>query len=341
MGDYLENWHESYGVSETVVPLGKGVNINPGHNVAAVIIPEIWRTLTKNAVLHKMPSNDQFTLKLLDEVYEKINSPVADSCLIGYWPGGSRELEENLFSEDYVMAWGDDGTIKSIEKKKSPKTRNISFHFEFGAYLVDKETKKRYDDRELLRNIAQDFSWGDQLLCFSPLIMAVEEKDNKQDKNLTEKFLTNLSETLEEYTKEYEMGVIPREEKMKLIRSKRMAKNYNKLISDFENETTVVLRDGISRKDLKEFHNFRFIEAHRVNSLETAVDVIGASQNLQEFIMATTGERKNSMRNKIANTNANRIVSPGGAAPRKPITWDGKHPLNELVKWVTDETTFK
>lgn len=329
--DHMDSWkkHDS-GYSLKAVPLGKGVNINPGHNIGAVLVPEIWRVLSKNSVLHKMPTSDQFTLKLLSEVYEENPSPISKSFKASYWPGGSGELEKNLFSEDYVMAWGDDSTIKSIQEKVAPTTRFLPFHFEFGAYLVDKEIQRKYDS-DLLKNISTDFSWGDQLLCFSPLIMAIEETEN------TPKFLKDLSTVLEGYEKKYALGSIPKSEKMKLTREKRMRRAYGELISDFGNKTTVILKDNLSDSDLEGFHNFRFVEAHKVNSLEDAIDVLGKSDNLQEFILATNKERGDHLRDKIIDTKAKRIVSPGGAAPRFPTTWDGKHPINNLIRWVTDE----
>ena len=327
---YLEDWQSSIGYDEKAVPLGRGVNINPGHNMAAVIIPEVWRALTKNSVLHKMPSDDQETMRILDEVYQEQDGVLADSFKLGYWPGGSQELEKNLFSEDYVVAWGGDMAIESIKQEVSPTTRYIPFHFEFGAYLVDRETQENYD-RDLLEDIAKDFSWGDQLLCFSPLTMAVESSEH------TERFLEDLSEVMEEYKEDYQMGLVPDSEKMKITRAKMMAENYGKLVSDSENDTVVVKEDGMSKEDLQEFHNFRYVEAHEVEDLEEALDVLGDNHNLQEFILATSDRTAEDLRDKISYTKANRIVAPGGAAPSAPITWDGKHPLNEMVKWVSDE----
>lgn len=332
LSEYIEEWVEAQGYSEAATPLGRGVNINAGHNISAVIIPEIWRVLSRNAVLHKMPSNDQLTLRLLHEVYTENQNEIAETCRIGYWPGGSEELEKNLFSLDYVMAWGDDSTISAIRGKVHPTTRFVPFHFEFGAYLVDRETQQNYDE-ELLRDISRDFSWGDQLLCFSPLVMVIEESEN------TDEFLADLAEVLEEYSTEYEMGVMPQEEKMNITRTKKIARDSGGLISDWENDTTVIQKEGLERSDIAEFHSFRFVKAHRVDDLESALDTVGSIGNLQEFILATSEERTEVIRDMILDTNAKRIVPPGGAPPMKPIPWDGKHPVNELLKWVTDERT--
>lgn len=328
---YMGGYQDKDNYSLIASPLGKGVNINAGHNIAAVGIPEVWRALTKNAVLNKMPSNDQTTLRILDEIYREDSHPVADSFALAYWPGGSEGLERNLFSSDYVMAWGNDLTIKSIQEKVSPDTKFIPFHFEFGAYLVDKETQKGYDE-DLLKNITQDFSWGDQLLCFSPLLMILEESEN------TERFLQDLSNVLEAYKEQYPMGAVPKGEKMKNIRSKRMSRNYGELVSDFSNDTVVTLKEGLEKSDLDEFHNFRYIEGHSVKVLEESLEVLGNNRHLQEFILATEAERGNELREKIVkNTKANRIASPGGAAPQDPIPWDGKHSLNEFLRWISDE----
>ncbi|MCJ7450233.1 MAG: hypothetical protein MUP58_00660 [Candidatus Nanohaloarchaeota archaeon QJJ-9] len=339
MGDtnlekYMDDWNPALGYDEKAVPLGKGVNINPGHNMAAVVIPEVWRALSKNSVLHKMPGDDQVTMRIMDEVYQEMDGPLADSFKTGYWPGGSEELEKNLFSEDYVMAWGSDSTIEAIKEEVAPTTRFIPFHFEFGSYLVDEEFQENYNIDDLYK-IAEDFSWGDQLLCFSPLMMAVEESEN------TEKFMEDLADVLEEYKEEYEMGKIPDNEKMKKTRAKRMARDYDQLVSDFENDTVVVMEDDLDKDDVNEFHSFRFVEGHKVEDLSEAIDVLGSSENLQEFILATSDRKAEELRDKIAYTKANRIASPGGAAPSAPITWDGKHPLNEMVKWVTDERNGK
>lgn len=331
LSEYIEGWQKAQGYDERAVPLGKGVNVNAGHNVAAVIAPEIWRAVSKNAVMHKMPSSDQFTLEKLDETYRENPHPVADTFKAGYWPGGSKELERNLFSADYVMAWGDDPTIDSIKEKVAPTTNFVPFHFEFGAYLVDAETQENYD-KELLGRIVADFSWGDQLLCFSPLLMAVEDHGD-----ITDAFLEDVAEALEAYREEMELGTVPRDEKMKIAREKKTAQSYGELVSDFKNQTTVVLRDGFSENDLYEFFNFRFIDAHKVDSLEDAISVLGDNENLQEFILATDPNYGDDLRDQLVHTNAKRITAPGRAPPRQPIPWDGRHPINQLLKWVSDE----
>lgn len=331
LSEFLEEWKEDQGFYQKATSLGRGVNINAGHNISTVATPEIWRALAGNAVLHKMPSSDQHTLKILHDIYSERDNPVANTCQIAYWPGGSKELEENLFAIDYVLAWGDDPTIDSIRSKLSPTTKFVPFHFEFGTYMVDTETQENYDE-ELLKRIAEDFSWGDQLLCFSPLVMIIEDSEN------TEKFLKDLSEVLEEYREEeYEMGEVPEKERMGITRSKKTARDYGKLISDWENKTTVVQKQGLERSDISEFHSFRYIQAHRVESLEKALDKVGHVRNLQEFILATSDENRLELRDRILETNAKRIVSPGGAPPTLPIPWDGKHAVNELTRWVTDE----
>ncbi|WP_323192642.1 acyl-CoA reductase [Halostella sp. PRR32] len=327
---FIEEWREADGFYQRATSLGRGVNINAGHNVSTVVVPEIWRVLSGNAVLHKMPSSDQVTLRVLHDVYAEYDNPVANTCRISYWPGGSEDLEENLFASDYVLAWGDDPTIDAIRSRLAPTTKFVPFHFEFGTYLVDAETQHDYD-RELLQRIAADFSWGDQLLCFSPLVMVIEDTDATTD------FLTDLATVLEEYEAEYKMGAVPDKERMGITRSKKTARDYGNLISDWENKTTIVQRDGLERSDISEFHSFRYIQAHRVDSLEKSLDEVGHVRNLQEFILATSEESRQELREQILETNAKRIVSPGGAPPTLPIPWDGKHAVNELVRWVTDE----
>ena len=330
LGAYLESWQSTARYDVRAEPIGRGVNVNAGHNVGAVVIPELWRALTKNAVLHKMPGSDQVTLRALAETYADNPHPVAESFTVAYWPGGAEGIERNLYSADYAMAWGDDGTITAIQQRVSPTTRFVPFHFEFGTYLVDEATQREYDE-SLLREVAADFSWGDQLLCFSPLLMIVEECET------TEQFLTDLADAMEAYATEYEPGVVPEEEQMKRTRTKRMARDYGELVSDWDADTTVVLKEGLTAADLAEFHSFRFVEAHSVDRLEDAIEVVGSNPNLQEFVLATTTERGNDLRNRIAPTNAKRIAAPGGAAPTEPIPWDGKQPAAELVKWLSDE----
>lgn len=330
MAAYLEAWQQAQGYAETVTPLGRGVNVNAGHNIGAVIVPELWRALTKNAVLHKMPSSDQLTLRVLAETYADHPHPVAESCTVGYWPGGSDDLERSLYSLDYVMAWGNDTTIASIQQRVAPTTRFVPFHFEFGAYLVDTTTQTAYDEA-LLEAIAKDFSWGDQLLCFSPLVMVLEECDE------TERFLRDLAAALETYTDEYAMGVVPDEEEMKLTRTKKIARDYGELVSDWDNRTTVTLSAGLDRSDIAEFHSYRFVKAHTVDRLEDAIDLLGANDHLQEFILATTDTRGDALRDEIATTTAQRITAPGGAPPTRAVPWDGKNPVDALVNWTSDE----
>lgn len=328
----LCTWKNEGEYEVTARPLGRGVNVNAGHNVSAVVFPEIWRALSKNAVVHKIPSGDRHTLKLLKDVYEDYSNPVSNTCAVAYWPGGSRDLENNLFSADYVMAWGDDPTISAIRSRVAPTAEFIPFHFEFGVYLVD-EAFQHECTRTELEQIAADFSWGDQLLCFSPLVMLVERSD------VTDQFLNEFADVLEGFRETYTMGAVPEEAKRKIARSKKTAQQSGNLVSDWDNETTVVRTDGLSAGDSHEFHNFRFVDAHTVGSLEESVRTLGANRHLQDFVVAVRNEDKRQrLRDVIASTEANRITSPGGAVPTLPVPWDGKQPLQRLVTRVTDET---
>jgi len=161
--------------------------------------------------------------------------------------------------------------------------------------------------------------------------MAVESCDN------TDEFLKDLAEIMEKYKDKYKMGIVPKNEKMKISRAKRIASNYDELVSEMKYDTTVVKKKGLDKNDLEEFHNFRYIESHVVDSLEEAITIFGENQHIQDFILATKEDKALNLRDKIAHTNAKRIVSPGGAPPQAPIPWDGKHPLNEMVKWISDE----
>jgi len=330
LGEYLDGWRPADGYAERALPLGRGVNVNAGHHVGTMIVPELWRALTRNAVLHKLPSSDRTTLRVLHETYRDNPHPVADTFAAAYWPGGAAELERGLYAADYVMAWGDDATIDAIRGRVSPTTRFLPYHFEFGVYLVDAATQRERDG-ELLRAIARDFSWGDQLLCFSPLLMVIEGCD------ATEPFLRDLASALEAYTDEYEMGSVPASERIQLTRAKRIHRDAGTLVSAFDSETTVVLEEGLSEADLEEFDTFRFVEAHRVETLADAVSTLEGNRHLQEFVLATTDDRGDDLRRRLFETGATRVVPPGRAAPRKPVPWDGTHQLNALVRWVTDE----
>lgn len=119
--------------------------------------------------------------------------------------------------------------------------------------------------------------------------------------------------------------------------SKKIARDYGNLMSDWENDTTVVKHEGLDRSDIAEFHSFRYVKAHEAEDLSRALATVGSVRNLQEFILATSQERRNKLRDEILHTRAKRIASPGGAPPMLPIKWDGKQPVNQLLKWITDE----
>lgn len=328
----LCTWTQKEDYRVTARPLGRGVNVNAGHNLSAVVFPEIWRALTKNAVLHKIPSGNSRGLKALRDVYDEHSNPVTDTCAVGYWPGGSTDLEQHLFATDYVMAWGDDATISAIRSEVAPTTAFVPFHFEFGAYLVD-EAFQRDCNRAGLERIAADFSWGDQLLCYSPLVMLVEQSD------ATDGFLRRFADALEQYRDTYEMGSVPDRERRKIARSKKTARQSGRLVSEWDYATTVVRKDGLDPSDTQEFHSFRFVRAHTVESLEAGVRTLGPNRHLQDFLVAVADDDKKArLRDVVATTEANRIAPPGGAMPDSPIPWDGKEPLGRLVSRVTDET---
>jgi hypothetical protein len=161
--------------------------------------------------------------------------------------------------------------------------------------------------------------------------MVIEESEYTDD------FLEALAEALEEYESDYAMGQVTKEEEMNITRSKKIARDYGNLVSDWDSETTVVKHEGLEKSDIAEFHSFRYVKAHLIDDLDSALETVGSVRNLQEFVLATSDERHEELRERILDTWAKRIVKPGGAPPTAPITWDGKHPINELLKWVTDE----
>lgn len=335
LGEAMEDWVYDAETNQhkKAVPLGKGVCINPGHNPAQMSLSVPWPILAGNSVLHKMPSKDQLTLKLLHEVFEEEDNPVSESSAIAQWKGGGKGLEDferEVLSQDYVMAWGDDSTIEAINRKRPPYTRPISFHHEYGAYMVDEHIQKNYDD-DLLRKIAEDFSWGDQNVCFSPQIMLLEDHGKA-----TEKFMDDFVGAMEETANKWPRGDLP-ESAAKSIRDDIWtAEDFEWLKADHE-DFTVTLRDQPPEK-LGGFNGYRFVEAYKVDDLEEGIGVIEKSRNLQDIVLATSDSRRDSLRDKVATkTNANRITVPGEALPSRPIPWDGKIPLEQLVEWTTDE----
>lgn len=119
--EFLDKWLPvSQNVYAHAEPHGRGVNIGAGNSPISSVLPEVWRVLTKNACVHKMPSGDKITLELLDGVYssEEKYHPLKVTFIPCYWPGGTVEIENPLFaSSDYVMAWGNDSSVDSVRRR--------------------------------------------------------------------------------------------------------------------------------------------------------------------------------------------------------------------------------
>lgn len=335
--EFLEKWlpvgQEVYVHAE---PLGRGVNIGAGNSPISSILPEVWRSITKNACVHKMPSGDKITLELLNQVYlsEEKYYPLQGTFTACYWPGGCEEVENPLFKLiDYVMAWGSDSHVESARLRTPFPKRFLGFGQEYGMTVIEdsviNDEKKRKENAD---GVALDVSFGDQMYCTSTQFSFVEKSNDGNVK----KFLQDLNDSMENLRKILKPGKMQESTKMDIRQEKETAMFTGKLFYGPNNLDYLVVYDETPPTELGMFPQHRFLRVYGVNNLSETFKY--ANKNMNNVSIAASDKTRQYLRNEFSKRGVKRIVSPGGTLPALPvIPWGAELPLTRLVEWHTDE----
>ena len=297
--EFLDKWlpitDEVYVHAE---PLGKGVNIGAGNSPMSTIIPEVWRSLTKNACIHKMPSGDKVTLELLHHVYtsEEKYYPLERTFIACYWPGGSEDIENPLFmSSDYVMAWGDDSHVESARRRTPFPVKFLGFGQEYGMALIDdyvmKDEKKR---KEAAYGVALDVSFGDQMYCTSTQFGFLE----KEDENNVKKFLEDLNSSMEDLRKTLKPGNVEKSIKMDIREEVDTARFSGGLVLGPNNLDYTIIYTETPPKELGIFPQHRFLRVYGVENLTQTVQY--ANKHMNNVSIATSESTRKYLREEFS-----------------------------------------
>ena len=289
--------------------------------------------LTKGVHLLKLPSNDLLTATAVLRALSAAapGHPLTRSFSAAYWRGGDEQVERMLFRPQYfdkLVAWGGESTIRGAVKYLGPGFELVAFDPKTSISLVGREA---FATPEILADVvdraASDATILNQQACSSSRFQFVEGTEAEIDLyceklhaalGVDRPVATAIGRPL--------LGDI-REE----IGGLRDLDPIYRVWGDYAGGGVVIRSD----EPVDFYPDGKVVNVVRVTSLDEAVRHVNvATQTVGVYPV----ERKLTLRDVIASSGAQRVVTLGAAASSQAgLSHDGFNPLQRFVRWVNDE----
>jgi hypothetical protein len=319
---------------ELLVHVTGGVIPNPS------ILSIILGILVRSAQFVKCASGTSLLPRLFaHSLYD--SDPKLAACLeIAEWPGGTRELEDGLFSEaDCVTATGSDETLASIRAHLPHSKRFMGYGHKVSFGFLTHEILSVFGAKKIVARAAVDVTAWNQLGCLSPHVFYVE---NGGAVNAV-RFAELLAEELDKREEGFPRGPIAAEESA-VIASKRA---FYRVRADFSEETRLwhsenstewtVICEADPRFQLSCLNRFVYVKAvsDLTEALQNAEQVRGKVSTVG---LAAQADRAEQLALQLARWGVTRVC-PLGQMQNPPISWrhDGRPALADLVTWTNWE----
>jgi len=334
--EVLDGWRE------TATPWGQArvrafpprlIHVLAGNAPGVAAQSVIRGALVKGVNLLKLPSNDLFTATAILRTLAHVapNHPVVKSFSAVYWRGGDASIEGNLFRPQYfdkLVAWGGEGAIRSAKNYAAPGFELVSFDPKTSISLIGREA---FADDATLARVAKlaglDTTPFNQAACVCSRIQFVEG-DAQQVDRYCERLQAELS--VESRTSSVLGPPVPSalREEIEILRG--LAPLYG-VWGGYEGRGLVIRSD----EPVDFYPDGKIVNVVPVPSLADAVRFANVAT---QTVGVYPPERKASLRDALASSGVQRVVSLGGAlGPAPGLPHDGFYPLHRFVRWVNDE----
>ncbi|UCC72767.1 MAG: hypothetical protein JSV86_20835 [Gemmatimonadota bacterium] len=306
-------------------------------NIPGVSVSSLIRALcVKSASFGKTAAGEPYFAVCFARALAEEDAELASCLAVGYWPGGSEDLEAVAFSEaGAVIAYGSDEAVGDIACRVPPRVRFLGYPNRVGAALVSRNALSRKAARQLAENAARDVVTFDQQGCVSPHTIYIEAGGAVSPLEYAE----YLAEALDGLSREIPRGAMTPGESALIhqLRAHAEIRGATVLASEQGTEWTVIVEE---RAQFEPSPLNRVIQVRSVDDLGEAVsalDKVGA--HLQTVAIAGKGDQVKALAGQLGAVGATRVVPIGEAAwPTPHWHHDGRFQFMDLVRFVDLET---
>lgn len=313
--------------------------------------------LTKSAQFFKLPQRGGLVPRLFAHSLAATESKLGACFEMARWPGGTRALEDALFSEaNCVTATGGDALLSELRGRMPLATRFVGYGHKFSFGFVPVEALTSYSMKRTARDAAADITAWNQLGCLSPHVLYVEDNGVHSPEGLAEQLAKELAarEVVEP------RGEIPVEEAAAIAGRRSVyamrsviapPARERKLDSVFvevhtslrlwqseESTAWTVVLDTDPRFAASCLNRFIYIKPIKrlADALHYADEIRG---KVSTVALGQAGDRTAELSLELARWGVPRIC-PLGRMQEPPLTWrhDGRPSLADLVEWTDLET---
>jgi hypothetical protein len=263
--------------------------------------------------------------------------PKLASCIeIAEWKGGSKAVEDALFSEAAcVTATGSDATLSEIRGRLPARVRFLGYGHKLSFGYIARESLVKIAMPKVVAAAAEDVSAWDQLGCLSPHLIYVETGGAVSPQSFAEA----LANELANHEQQRPRGVLKPESAATLSTRRmfyevRAANHESTKIWSSEGSTawTVVYEDD-PQFQLSCLNRFILVKPitdvgqlkHAIANLHGSISTVG---------LGAPVHRAQEIALELARAGVPRVC-PLGKMQKPPLTWrhDGRPALGDLVTW--------
>lgn len=316
-------------------------HITAGNLPNPTIMSMVLGFLTRSAQFVKCASGASLLPRLFAHSVYQIE-PKLGACLeLAEWRGGSRLLEEALFSEaDLITATGNDETLREVSMRVPPSRRFLGYGHKVSFAYVGTGMLGGGMATQTAKLAAADISAWNQLGCLSPHVIYVQDGAIIPPSG----FASLLADELSERELSEPRGHVPVEvsaaiaSRRSIYQLRASASEETRIWTSPQSTAWTVVWEADARFQLSCLHRFIYVKTVKdlTDALQHADVVRGKVSTVG---LAVPPELAQDHARELARWGAARVC-PLGRMQRPPLAWrhDGRPALGDLLLWTDLET---
>jgi hypothetical protein len=340
--DYLEGWVPrtmNDGRRVSIRAFGaRSVHVIAGNSPLIAALSIIRNAVCRSDAIIKTPSNDPATALAIARTMAELDAehPVTRHLSVAYWKGGDVEFESRLYQPanvEKIIAWGGFASVTHVLRYVQPGLELISLDPKRSATIIGQEAFASDDTLgDVARRAATDVGALNQLGCVNARVIYVigdADQANRLGKAIYDE-IQNLPSNVSTPAKRFDPEIRAQ------LDGLRHSPDFYNVVGGSGGEGAVI----VSQLDEPvEFHRSLSGRVANLVPIGQPSDVLPQINAYTQTIGIYPESLKESLRNQLALSGAQRLVSLGHAADASvTLPQDGIEPVRRMVKWIVDET---
>lgn len=316
------------------IPFGTLLHVSAGNVFIGCIDSLIQGFLTKNISILKLSGrNTRFPELFAQSIVEADSQAVlAKSFAMLNWSGGSSKIESLLKEKvNAIIAWGGPDMIRSYRDGLGSGVSLIEHGPKISFQILFKDAFAKANIDSLAQNIADDVAAWDQSACASPQNLFVQEGI---DVSL---LLVKIQEALDQKT--LARGELSPDEEVEILKEKAMAE-YSELMEGGRlqiGKTSLLWMDSQPGLRASPLNRTLILKSFK-DLTDLKSQVAPHSDVLQSCGYLACGADREQLLRKGGQWGIQRFAPVGQMMTGiEGGPHDGRYPLAELIRWVSDE----